>query len=604
MRHLFGGSTSDYAMERVGSQLLIRPGATGSIWDAPAGGTQITDLTDLAGNPISQVTADGEGAVAFYGPDEVTNVFMDFEYGRRYAAAAVDLGQILQTHLAEKDQPGGWPSLDVNGRVPADRLPAVLDWIFVTDHGAIGDGVADDTTAIKAAIAACPVGGVVYFPAGRYKVSATLDLPAGITLQGTHSNLMIGPGMTEADYPCWIEAAAPFTGSCILQIIGDDDGTHPAINGEQRLFNLMIDGSQITGSVDGLFARGNVQNVVMRDFCIRRMPNNGIATGQNTAGIRPYSWRLHSVMINRCTSNGILFTGNTDLTLDDVQVLGCQAQGISLTNCTNAQLIACRVEWCGSHGYRITGAWGNWAGSGGMQMTGCSTDRCGQHGVFIDATGNTPILIAGLQTRRDGRNGGSGGGSYAGLAIVGATVPVTVTGINCYPGVDDGGGSTNSPQYGVRVSGATTVQLDSAYLHAATAGLYDDGTNTALMVGVNVVTVAGATGATGRARVPAVVPLTDAATVTPDALKGNFFRWSMAGNRTLANPANPTDGQRIAFELTASGADRTLTLGSAFAFGADITAISATLSGKTDYLAAVYSASASKWRVVEYRKGY
>ncbi|MYX14378.1 hypothetical protein GTY67_13325 [Streptomyces sp. SID8374] len=501
MRHLFGGSTSDYAMERVGNQLLVRPGATGTIWDAASDGTQITDLTDLAGTPISTVTADGDGAVAFFGPDGITHLYMDFGYGRRYAAAAVDLGTILQDHLALKDLPGGWPSLDPGGRVPAGRLPSVLDWQFVTDHGALGDGAADDTTAIKAAITACPVGGVVYFPAGRYKVSATLDLPPGITLLGTHSNLMIGPGMTEADYPCWIEAAVPFTGSSVLQIIGEDDGTHPAINGEQRLFNLMIDGSQITGSVDGLYAKGNVQNVVMRDVCIRRMPNNGIITGQ-AGGIRPYSWRLHNVMINRCTSNGILLNGNTDLTLDDVQVLGCQAQGIVLTNCTNAQLAGCRVEWCGSHGYRITGAWGDWQGSGGMQMTGCSTDRNGQHGVFVDATGNTPILITGLMTRRDGRNGGTGGGGFAGLAVVGATVPVTVNGVTCYPGVDDGGGSTNSPQYGVRLSGASTVLLDDAYLHAASGGLFDDGTNTTVRLGSSITTVRGATTVAARTARP------------------------------------------------------------------------------------------------------
>jgi lysophospholipase L1-like esterase len=499
MRHLFGGSPADFAMEKVGNQLLLRPAAVGTVWDAASGGTQITDLTDLTGTPITVVTADSDGAVSFYGPDGTASLFVDFGYGRRYALSAVDTGEILSDFLAQGGQPGGWAMLDGTGHIDASQIPARLDWLIVTNYGAKGDGAQDDTTFIQAAINACQPGGVVYFPRGVYKTTATLDLKNGVSLVGSHASMMLGPGMTETDYPCYIQPATPFTGTSVVQIIGDADGTHPAISGEQRIVNLMLDGSQLTGSsIDGLFAKGNVQNVVLDNVSIKAMPNNGIVTASRTDGTYPFSWRLHHVMIDRCHANGILFTGNTDVTLNDVQVIGCWAQGIVLTNCTNAQMVACRTEWNGSHGYRITGAWGNWQGSGGMQVTGCSTDRNGQHGMLIDATGNTPILVSGLMTRRDGRNGGTGGGSFAGLAIIGATVPVTVDGVTCYPGVDDGGTSTNSPQYGARLSGSTTITLDNAYLHGATVGLYDDGTNTAVSVGDGVVTLSGATTATTR----------------------------------------------------------------------------------------------------------
>ena len=489
MRHPFGGSPSDYAMERVGNQLLVRPAAVGTVWDSLTGGTQYTDLTTLTGTPITQVTADADGAVTFMGPDGVTALYIDFGYSRRFALVATDVGEILADFLAQGGEPGGWAVLDSSGSIDASQIPSQLDWIVVRSYGALGDGAHDDTTAIQNAINACQPGGVVYFPRGVYKTTATLDLGNGVTLVGSHANLMVGPGMTGAEYQSFIQPAVPFTGTSVIQIIGDATvAGHPDISGEQRLVNLMIDGSQLTGTtIDGLYAKGNVQNVVLDNVCIRQMPNNGIVTASRLSDdTYPYSWRLHHVMVDNCHANGILFTHNTDLTLDDVQVIGCYAQGVVLTNCTNTQVTNCRAEWCGSHGFRITGAWGDWQGSGGMLMANCSTDRNGGNGIFIDATGKTPIQLDNIHTRRDGRNGGAGGGGYAGLNITGATVPVLVGLITCYPGVDDGGASTNSPQYGVRIATSSYVSVMGGFLHAQTAGWSDGGGNTIVRRGPNI----------------------------------------------------------------------------------------------------------------------
>lgn len=67
-------------------------------------------------------------------------------------------------------------------------------------YGARGDGVADDTAAIQAAInAAGPPGGVVWFPAGTYIVSAPLvwDRSTQVTAQNAPSLVGAGSGATQ-----------------------------------------------------------------------------------------------------------------------------------------------------------------------------------------------------------------------------------------------------------------------------------------------------------------------------------------------------------------------------------------------------------------------
>jgi glycerophosphoryl diester phosphodiesterase len=86
-------------MERVGNQLLLRPGATGTVWDAVTGGTQLTDLTDIAGSSITSVVAAVDGAVTFYGPDGTTACFVDFGYGRRYAMIPADVASAFAGQL-------------------------------------------------------------------------------------------------------------------------------------------------------------------------------------------------------------------------------------------------------------------------------------------------------------------------------------------------------------------------------------------------------------------------------------------------------------------------------------------------------------------------
>lgn len=104
-----------------------------------------------------------------------------------------------------------------------------------------------------------------------------------------------------------------------------------------------------------------------------------------------------------------------------------------------------------------------------------------------------------------------------------------------------------------------------------------------------------------------VFALTDGATPALDASLGNVFTLAAAGDRTIAVPTNARSGKKIIIRHLASGGARTLALNSGangFRFGSDITALTQTASGKTDYIGCIWNATDSKWDVVAVAKGF
>jgi len=126
------------------------------------------------------------------------------------------------------------------------------------------------------------------------------------------------------------------------------------------------------------------------------------------------------------------------------------------------------------------------------------------------------------------------------------------------------------------------AELDSAntaYIHRVI--LYDNSFN----------------GSATKAKFVKEIALTDAATISVDASKGNLFTVTLGGNRTLGAPTNPKKGQMIVFRITQDGTgSRTLAYNAIYRFSTDIP--SPTLStggGDVDYLGFIYNDADSKW---------
>ena len=142
------------------------------------------------------------------------------------------------------------------------------------------------------------------------------------------------------------------------------------------------------------------------------------------------------------------------------------------------------------------------------------------------------------------------------------------------------------------VVGAAAVGAGGAVLTAATAS--------SASAAVQATTVE------SGALAPAVVSLADAATIAVDASLGNDFRVTIAGNRTMANPANPSDGQQIIFQVTqGSGGSFTLTWGSGYEFSTGLPQPTlSTTAGQTDLLGFVYNAAKHAWLLAAFVNGF
>lgn len=68
----------------------------------------------------------------------------------------------------------------------------VSDWVSVNQFGAVGDGVTDDTQAIRNALASGK--STVYFQPGRYRIDGTISVPASVRrINFLYSDLISGP---------------------------------------------------------------------------------------------------------------------------------------------------------------------------------------------------------------------------------------------------------------------------------------------------------------------------------------------------------------------------------------------------------------------------
>lgn len=255
------------------------------------------------------------------------------------------------------------------GRSLYDALSQVVS---VKDHGAKGDGVANDYAAFVAAIERVQEvgGGRVLIPAGRYKINSQIDLRpiAGI---GWH-NLILegdGPGISVLDFsgaPAGADGLAIFGWGGRLGIVELSVEEAPAIGinfnkGEVRggpsyisrvfMRDVIVDGCGSDGLRFVQVYMGGFENVESR---------NNASIGFNLQGFQT------SMLFTRCWAGG-------DATLPNG---GNGGMGWFINGMTYGQFTGCSADWNAGPGWVIQNV-------AGMVVSACGAESNGQEGFLL-----------------------------------------------------------------------------------------------------------------------------------------------------------------------------------------------------------------------------
>jgi len=301
-----------------------------------------------------------------------------------------------------------------------------LLFFFVTQYGATGNGTTDDTAAIQAAFTACGTagGGVVFFPKGDYKISATITWPAGATIRaiGVNGGDVIQNGTIEGCSTIIMTAqitAFATSGELDrienLQFVGTVGATAGAFVNSSS-FNFEAINCGFYGGFDGIVLTRNQNTRIVR--CgFRELNDNAIALSNSV-----------SPDDGDATIMDCAFTCSTATT---------QA-GIFQSGSGGTKVISCKFVSAGNMVYCIHSTFGAGLSTSDLLVCNCSLELFKTAGILVTASAgaffeNVVVVGNNISSYAGGQGitlNGTGSGAFRDMTITGNAINNCTIGIN------------------------------------------------------------------------------------------------------------------------------------------------------------------------------
>jgi len=211
--------------------------------------------------------------------------------------------------------PGG------TGTVTTTVQSKLRQTVSVKDYGAVGNGVANDTTAIQNTISAVGAsgGGAVYFPAGTYKITSKLTI-------NDNAVFLVGAGRQASI----LAPAAMATDHIYFNAVSDGGLSNMAI----------IPSAAQTGTTASINIY-NSHNVVLDNFLIFGNCQTGVLCD---GGVDQFLTTVSNFEISNCAINGIQVGTAANFAQDTLITGGITAgcyDGILLVHCSGVYVTNC-----------------------------------------------------------------------------------------------------------------------------------------------------------------------------------------------------------------------------------------------------------------------
>ncbi len=320
----------------------------------------------------------------------------------------------------------------------------------------------DDAFA-KAASRAQP-GQTIGIPPGLYKISRPVIAPPYVAWRGGPATSLVASwaehGSVIKPGPDWAQGDCPLNAA--IALLDQATGGFPVRSEEQHFRDLMISGSALPAgqAVHGIASLDAVGRVQLREVHVGRMTGDGIHQEYpHDPYVQPDAWTGFHVFSRYNAGHGYLLR-SADSNWTKCLSTNSGRDGWHLDTTGNTEYLGCRSEWSGQSGYRYS-CRNNETASGGVAFTGCRTDRSTGNGFLATGGVAIPLALTGCTFKRDGANDRT---AYAGIRVRRFPGPITITGCQVFPGLDDDGTGEVTPHQAIRVTGRSRAVLAGCYL--------------------------------------------------------------------------------------------------------------------------------------------